>query len=31
MDAVRNPFAPGAPHATVNTQMADVVTDITLP
>ncbi len=26
-----NPFAPGAPHATVNTQMADVVSNITLP
>lgn len=26
-----NPFAPGAPHATVNTTMADAVADITLP
>ena len=26
-----NPFAPGAPHATVNTQTADAVADITLP
>jgi predicted small lipoprotein YifL len=26
-----NPFAAGAPHASVNTQMADVVRDITLP
>lgn len=26
-----NPFAPGAAHATVNTQLADVVSDITLP